>query len=41
MARAGASSDASDKAVNIYGYLYNIDTNELSLVVEDKGPTAA
>ena len=26
---------------NIYGYLYDIDTNELSLVVEDKGLTAA
>ena len=24
---------------NIYGYLYDIDTDELSLVVEDKGPT--
>ena len=23
--------------VNIYGYLYDIDTNELTLVVEDKG----
>ena len=23
--------------VNVYGYIYNIDTNELSLVVEDKG----
>ena len=23
--------------VNVYGYVYNIDTNELSLVVEDKG----
>ncbi len=27
--------------VNIYGYLYNIDTHKLSLVVEDKGRTAA
>ncbi len=26
---------------NIYGYLYDIDTDELSLVVEDKGLTAA
>ncbi len=23
--------------VNIYGYLYDIDTDELSLVVEDEG----
>ncbi len=26
---------------NIFGYLYDIDTDELSLVVEDKEPTAA
>ncbi len=34
-------SKGTPQHVNIYGYLYNIDTNELSLVVEDKGPTAA
>ncbi len=33
-------SRGTPRHVNIYGYLYNIDTNELSLVVEDKGPTA-
>ncbi len=27
--------------INIYGYLYDIDTNELSLVVEDNGHKAA
>ena len=27
--------------VDIYGYLYNTDTKELSLVIEDKGRTAA
>jgi len=34
-------SKGTPQHVNIYGYLFNIDTNELSLVVEDKGPTAA
>jgi len=34
-------SKGTPQHVNIYGYLYNKDTNELSLVVEDKGPTAA
>ncbi len=34
-------SKGTPQHVNIYGYLYNIDTKELSLVVEDKGPTAA
>ena len=34
-------SKGTPKHANIYGYLYHIDTNELSLVVEDKGPTAA
>ena len=34
-------SKGTPQNVNIYGYVYNIDTNELSLVVEDKGPTAA
>jgi carbonic anhydrase len=29
-------SKGTPKHVNIYGYLYNIDTNELSLVVEDE-----
>lgn len=27
--------------VNLYGYVYNIDTNELSLVVEDEGAQSA
>ena len=30
-------SKGTPQDVNIYGYVYNIDTNELSLVVEDKG----
>ncbi len=30
-------SKGTPQDVNIYGYLYDIDTNELSLVVEDKG----
>jgi len=34
-------SKGTPQHVNIYGYLFNIDTNELSLVVEDKGPTTA
>ncbi len=34
-------SKGTPRHVNLYGYLYNIDTNELSLVVEDKGPPAA
>ena len=34
-------SKGTPQHINIYGYLYDIDTNELSLVVEDKGPTAA
>jgi len=34
-------SKGTPQHVNIYGYLYNKDTNELSLVVEDKVPTAA
>ena len=34
-------SKGTPKHANIYGYLYDIDTDELSLVVEDKGPTAA
>ena len=33
-------SKGTPQEVNIYGYLYNIDTDELSLVVEDKGPPA-
>jgi len=33
-------SKGTPKHVNIYGYLYNIDTKELSLVVEDKGPNS-
>ena len=27
------------KHVNIYGYVYNIDTDELTLGVENKGPS--
>jgi carbonic anhydrase len=34
-------SKGTPKHVNIYGYVYNIDTDELSLVVEDKGPSPA
>ena len=34
-------SKGAPQNVNIYGYVYDIDTEELSLVVEDKGPTAA
>jgi len=33
-------SKGTPKHVNIYGYLYNIDTKELSLVVEYKGPNS-
>ncbi|MDJ0701879.1 MAG: carbonic anhydrase [Leptolyngbyaceae cyanobacterium MO_188.B28] len=34
-------SKGTPQQVNIYGYVYNIDTHELSLVVEDKKPLAA
>jgi len=34
-------SKGTPQHVNIYGYLYNMDTTELSLVVEDKGSTPA
>ena len=34
-------SKGTPQHVNIYGYLYETDTNELSLVVEDKGVLAA
>ena len=34
-------SKGTPQHIDIYGYLYDIDTNELSLVVEDKGLTAA
>ncbi|MDH3601633.1 MAG: carbonic anhydrase, partial [Candidatus Tectomicrobia bacterium] len=34
-------SKGTPQHVNIYGCLYNIDTNELSQVVEDKGMVAA
>ncbi len=34
-------SKGTPQHVNIYGYLYNIDTNELSRVVENKGLVAA
>ncbi len=30
-------STGTPKDVDIYGYVYNIDTNELSLVTVDKG----
>ncbi len=30
-------SEGTPQHVNVYGYVYNIDTNELSLVVEDRG----
>jgi len=29
------------KQVNIYGYVYDIDTDELSLVVEDKAQASS
>ena len=31
------ASDGTPQKVNIYGYVYDIDTDELSLVTEDKG----
>ena len=31
-------SKGTPKQVNIYGYVYDIDTDELSLVIEDKAP---
>ncbi len=34
-------SKGTPQHVNIYGYVYNIDTDELSLVVEERGATAA
>ncbi len=34
-------SKGTPENVNIYGYFYNIDTDELSLVVEERGATAA
>ena len=34
-------SKGTPKHVNIYGYVYNIDTDELSLVLEDAGPSPA
>ena len=34
-------SNGTPQHVDIYGYVYNIDTDELSLVVEDKGAAAA
>ena len=34
-------SKGTPEKVNIYGYVYNIDTDELSLVVEERGATAA
>jgi len=34
-------SKGTPKQVNIYGYVYDIDTDELSLVVEDKVPSPA
>ena len=35
--RLVSESTGTPKDVDIYGYLYNIDTNELSLVTADKG----
>ena len=34
-------SKGTPQSVNIYGYLYNIDTYDLSLVIEDPGSLAA
>src|SRR5215475_56441 len=34
-------SKGTPKHVNIYGYVYKIDTDELSLVLEDAGPSPA
>lgn len=34
-------SKGTPRQVNIYGYVYDINTAELSLVVEDKGPSPA
>jgi carbonic anhydrase len=34
-------SQGTPKQVNIYGYVYDIDTDELSLVAEDKVPSPA
>jgi len=34
-------SKGTPKQANIYGYVYDIDTDDLSLVVEDKGPSPA
>ncbi len=34
-------SKGTPKHVNIYGYVYDINTDELSLVVEDKSPSSA
>ena len=33
-------SRGTQKHVNLYGYVYDIDTDELSLVVEDKSPSS-
>ncbi len=38
--RVVRESKGTPQHVNLYGYLYNIDTDELSLVLEDKGSTA-
>ena len=35
-ARLVRESEGTPRHVNVYGYLYNIDSDELSLVVEDK-----
>ncbi len=35
--RVMRESKGTPQDANIYGYVYNIDTDELSLVVEDKG----
>lgn len=36
-ARLVRESNGTPQHIDIYGYVYNIDTSELSLVVEDKG----
>ena len=35
------TSKGTPPHVNIYGYVYHIDTDKLSLVVEDKGASPA
>ncbi len=40
-ARLMRESKGTPRHANIYGYVFNTDTHELSLVVEDRGTTAA